>query len=174
MSTFRYARQELRADYIRAAAGLALMAAVLLFVSAGTVLHWILLGFSGLFAVFGIRTWLRGKAGIEADAEAIARPAPGFPQFLARHIRWDELRKLKLRYFSVKRDRSEGWMQLKVAGHGGSLAIDSALVGFDEIVGLAVAAAEANGLDLDGNTRANLAALGHRYNPAPAGRAAAT
>jgi len=174
MSAYRYASEELRADYIRAAAGLVLTGSAMLFVPSGTVLHWILLAFFGLFGVFGCRTWLRGKTGIETDTEAIMRPANGLPKIYARRVRWDELRKLKLRYFSVKRDRSEGWMQLKIAGGGSSLAVDSTLVGFEEIVGLAVIAAEANKLDLDGNTRANLAALGHRYDQNTAGQAAAS
>lgn len=174
MSHHRYAPEEIRADYIRVAAGLGLTVLPQFIIPFGSVLAWILAGGALLFLVFAFRTWLRQATGIEISRGGIARPGDGLLQLFARRVDWDDLRKLKVRYFSTKRDRSEGWMQMKIADSRNGLAVDSALDGFRDIAGLAADAAEARGLQLDGNTRANLAALGHRYENPPVEEGAAT
>lgn len=75
-------------------------------------------------------------------------------------VRWDELSVLQLRYYSTRRDRGDGWMQLKLRGADGSLRIESALSDFDAVVARAAGAAEHRGLALNESTRANLATLG--------------
>ena len=69
-----------------------------------------------------------------------ARPAPS--------IEWDRLDRLKLSYFSTKRDRSDGWMQLTVGSAGGrTVKIDSSLDGFHDVVERAARAAAEDGCD---------------------------
>ena len=68
---------------------------------------------------------------------------------------------LKLSYFSTKRDRSDGWMQLAVRSAGGrAVKVDSSLEGFYDIVERAARAAETTGLQLSLATRANLRSMG--------------
>ena len=76
-------------------------------------------------------------------------------------VEWSRLDRLKLSYFSTKRDRSDGWMQLSVGSTGSrTLKVDSVLEGFYDIVERAARAAEANGLTLSVATRANLRSMG--------------
>ena len=57
------------------------------------------------------------------------------------------LDRLKLSYFSTKRDRSDGWMQLSVGSTGGRMVkVNSSLDGFHDIVERAARAAEAGGV----------------------------
>ena len=68
---------------------------------------------------------------------------------------------MKLSYFSTKRDRTDGWMQLTVGSAGGrTVKIDSSLDGFHDVVERAARAAETTGLTLSEATRANLRAMG--------------
>ena len=76
-------------------------------------------------------------------------------------VEWNRLDRLKLSYFSTKRDRTGGWMQLSVGSAGaGTVKVDSALDGFYDIVERAAAAALANGVELTLATRANLKSMG--------------
>ena len=52
-------------------------------------------------------------------------------------------------------------MQLKLADGRGTLTVDSALDGFDDVVRSAADAAKRIGLSLDATTDSNLAGLGH-------------
>ena len=68
---------------------------------------------------------------------------------------------MKLSYFSTKRDRSGGWMQLVVGSAGGrAVKVDSSLDGFYDIVERAARAAESRGLELSRTTRSNLRSMG--------------
>ena len=76
-------------------------------------------------------------------------------------VEWNRLDRLKLSYFSTKRDRSDGWMQLTLGSAGGrTLKIDSSLDGFHDIVERAADAAGQTGLTMSEATRANLRAMG--------------
>ena len=76
-------------------------------------------------------------------------------------VEWRRLDRLKLSYFSTKRDRSDGWMQLSVGSTGGrTVKIDSSLDGFHDVVERAAHAAGETGLTLSETTRANLKAMG--------------
>ena len=76
-------------------------------------------------------------------------------------MEWGRLDRLKLSYFSTKRDRSDGWMQLSVGSTGGrQVKVDSSLDGFHDIVERAARAAEAGGVGLSEATRANLRSMG--------------
>ena len=76
-------------------------------------------------------------------------------------VEWNRLDRLKLSYFSTKRDRSGGWMQLALGSAGGrTLKIDSSLDGFHDVVERAAQAAGQTGLTMSEATRANLRAMG--------------
>ena len=76
-------------------------------------------------------------------------------------VEWSRIDRLKLSYFSTKRDRSGGWMQLTVGSAGGrAVKIDSSLDGFHDVVERAAYAAREVGLALSEATRANLRAMG--------------
>lgn len=150
-----YPSQAMVGDYLRAAAGLVPTGVLFATVPIGTVPATILGGFAAIFAVFGLRTVLRHGTSIEMTeselrAQGVAR----------RTIAWAELDRMKLSYYSTRRDHRSGWMQLELGAGGARLSLDSRIEGFDRVVRRAAAAAAARGLDLSESTVANLESLG--------------
>lgn len=151
----RYPTAAMVGDYLRAAAGLVPAVAILAttpFSEAGTI---VLGGFAAIFAIFGLRTVLRHGTSLEmtdTDLRAIG--------IWRRTIAWAELDRMKLAYYSTRRDRKSGWMQLELGARSTRLGLDSRIAGFDRLVRRAAAAAAARDLELSETTIANLRALG--------------
>jgi hypothetical protein len=152
----RYPRQTLWADYIRAAAGTALCAVPLL---ALDVNRWLAMVFGAgllLFGAFFVRTALRQRTRYVLSTDTLCADGPA-----GALVEWNRVDRLKLSYYSTKRDRSGGWMQLSVGSTGsGTVRVDSSLDGFYDIVEKAAQAAVAAGLELTPATRANLQSMG--------------
>jgi hypothetical protein len=144
-------------DYLRAAAGLVPAAILLTTVPVGEVAATVLGGFAAVFGLFGLRTVVRHGTGIEmTDTELRAygiRP---------RTIPWAGLDRMKLAYYSTRRDRKSGWMQLELGAGAVRVSLDSRIAGFDQLVRHAAAAAARRGVVLSEATAANLDALGIR------------
>ncbi|MCZ6453534.1 MAG: hypothetical protein O6909_04760 [Alphaproteobacteria bacterium] len=155
MSEYRYSTAALKGDLVRASIGFALCATPIAFASLEAWLMILLAAPAGLFAIFGARTWLRRGIRVAMDETGIAVTGPN-----ATRISWRELHRFKLSYFSTRRDRSNGWMQLKLRGPSGRLSIDSNFEGFDDICQRAFRAATDNDVELSGATLRNLAELG--------------
>ncbi len=155
MVTYRYPTSVLAGDYARAAFGLFCSAGPLLFMDVASVMVWVLGGLSLLFATFGARTAIKHATTFELDAEGITARGP-----FATALRWDELSGVTLRYFSTRKDREKGWMQLILKGSGRSLRLDSTLDGFRDVVERAARTVQARGLPLDPPTIANFRAAG--------------
>lgn len=111
-------------------------------------------GLTGLFLLFTIRTAIRQRLRIAADADGI-RLTGGW----VRSLRWDEVEAVTLRYFSTRRSRKSGWMTLTLRGRGQRVSVDSHLDGFEALARRAAEAAQARHLKLDPATQSNLAAL---------------
>jgi hypothetical protein len=142
-------------DYLRAAAGLVPTGLVFATVPVGAVPALFLGGFGAIFAIFGLRTLLRHGTSLEmTDTELRAHGISN------RSIMWSELDRLKLSYYSTRRDRRSGWMQLELGAGGTRLNLDSRLDGFDRVVRRAAETAAARRLVLSESTAANLASLG--------------
>src|SRR5204863_155745 len=75
-------------------------------------------------------------------------------------IPWAELDRMKLAYYSTRRDRRSGWMQLELGADAARLRLDSRIEGFDAVVRRAAVAAASRGIALSEATVANLDALG--------------
>lgn len=146
-------------DYARAAAGLLPSGALLVAVPLGNVAAVILGGFAAIFAIFGLRTALRHGTSLEMTAAGLR--AYGLSR---RTIAWSELDRVKLAYYSTRRDRKAGWMQLELGSAGARLGIDSRIGGFDRLVRRAAEAAAGRGIELSDATAANLEALGVRIS----------
>ncbi len=152
----RYPRQTLWADYIRATAGVVLCGAPLVALDVNRWMAMLLAAGFLLFIVFLARTALRQRTRYVLAADTLCADGPA-----GTLVEWNRLDRLKLSYYSTKRDRSDGWMQLAVGSAGGrTIKIDSALDGFYDIVERAAAAAEANKVELVTATRANLKSMG--------------
>ena len=142
-------------DYLRAAAGLVPTGLVFAVEPLGPVAATVLGGFAAIFAVFGLRTLLRHGTSLEmTDTELRSRGA------WQRDIAWAELDRMRLAYYSTRRDRKSGWMQLELGAGRAMVKLDSRIAGFDRLVQRAAEVAARRGLALNEATLANLQALG--------------
>ncbi|MEO8558261.1 MAG: hypothetical protein ABI439_04310 [Rhodospirillales bacterium] len=139
---------------VRAALGVILTGGPLLFVELSPATLAIFGGLASVFALFGVRTILRSYSAIElGEIGVTVRGVPG------GDIAWQQLNGMKLGYYTTRRDRQGGWMQLTLQGGGKRLRFDSTLEGFDRLLRRATQAATANGVALASATLANLAAM---------------
>ncbi len=71
---------------------------------------------------------------------------------------------MTLRHYSVKRDKTAGWLELNISDGGSApwrgVRLDSGLIGFQELAARAAKAAVNNGARLDQPSIANLTAIG--------------
>jgi hypothetical protein len=157
VARFGYPTAAMLGDYLRAATGLVPTLVILATVSVGSVAGVVLCGFAAIFGAFAIRTALRHGTSLEvSDTELRAtglRPAV---------IPWSALDRMKLAYYSTRRDRKSGWMQLELGAGRARLTLDSRLGGFEQVVRHAATAAGEGDLELSEATAANLQALGIR------------
>ena len=84
---------------------------------------------------------------------------------LCTSISLRELDRLKLTYYSTRRDGRDGWMQLELRSRSSTLRLDSRVEGFTTLVEASARAAEARRLSLNTATLANLRALRIQLGP---------
>ena len=162
MSRHHYPPSVLAPDYIRAGAGLFLSGGPLLLADPSPVMASILAGLVFLFFLYFVRTVARQMWQFELTENGMTVAGP-----FAKSLKWDDLDAVQLRYFSTRRDRKGGWMQLKLAASGTTLRVDSGVTDFAAIAARAAGEAERRGLPLSEATRANLASLGPAFAPSP-------
>lgn len=160
MTEHRYDPSELRGDYIRAGAGLAVCIGAVM-VSGGGGAAAIIFGLAGLlFLVFGLRTLVRQGSIFELTPEGIKRSNARNFGPPANRLLWREITTVKLSFYSTRRDRSNGWMQLRLTGSEGKICLDSTVAGFEKIAERAAHAAAENSLRLGTATVSNFASVG--------------
>lgn len=150
----RHTFRSLAADYSRSGGGLLVTALPLATVETTGVVAWMFGVGALLFAVYGFNTIMRHLGTVECSDTAISVSGP-----LKRVVTWSEISDVRLRYFSTRRDGRKGWMQLVVKKPGASVRIESTLVGFTDIVAIAVKAAKTEGVDLSPTTLGNIEVL---------------
>ncbi|MCP5368245.1 MAG: PH domain-containing protein [Hyphomicrobiales bacterium] len=149
-------------DLARAIAGGAVCGAVLVLATGPVLTALGALG-SAVFLWFAASTVVRGMAVVELSDGALASRSP----LGSRHLDWDDLSGLRLRYFATRRDGARGWYSLKLATPSARLTVDSELDGFADVLARAREAAEDNGLALDSTTAFNLQQWGGAGGRAP-------
>jgi hypothetical protein len=163
MTIYRYPRGAVAGDFARAGFGLALTGGPALAVPAGSAAQIVLGLLAVLFLAFAVRTWQRGRAQVTVTQASISISAPRQVS-----LSWQNLKSVRLNYYSTKSDRAGGWMQLTLKGEGGPdggvIRVDSALEGFREVAREAAAAARASKAELTESTRANFSALGIAFD----------
>jgi hypothetical protein len=155
MSLHAYPPAAALADLARAGIGAGAVAVPLLVVGTETPIGPVLLVMLAVFAAFGVRAALLLLTRYRVDEGGIGTIGP-----VARSLSWADVRRIKLAYYSTRRDRSGGWMQLTLIGRRCRLSLDSRVDGFAGVARLAADAAAANGAVLDGATLGNFRALG--------------
>ncbi|MFQ5971917.1 MAG: hypothetical protein ACE5Q3_06255 [Alphaproteobacteria bacterium] len=158
MSEHRYPPGALTSDYARAGVGLFVCGGLLVSVAFGgtpTLIVIILAGFTVMFGYFGWRTLVRQSTTVTLSEEGLS--TTGLRRI---NLAWKEVQNVKLSYFSTKRDKTDGWMQLSLKGGGTRLLLDSHIDGFDTIAEHAFKAALTNGITLNPASLSNFSALG--------------
>ena len=158
-SALRYPWPSLLADYAGGAVGIALTVTPLVFVHPAGPVALLLGAAAALFLVYFGRTLCRQLTHIELDEDGIRVRGPAVG-LLSAAIRWEELRSLRLDYYSTRKDRERGWMQLRLRDARRTIRLDSELEGFVDLLRTAALEARRRGIDLDQPTRANLEFLG--------------
>lgn len=152
--TCQYTFRMLAPQYIRGGIGFVSMAGPLLFAETTDTVAAILAIGAVAFTFDVLHTILRHACTIECDAQGIAVSGA-----VTREIDWTELRDVRVRYFSTRRDGQNGWMQLVLKGPRASIRIESTLPGFKDIVAVAVKAADRKELSLSPTTLGNIEVL---------------
>ena len=155
MSLHAYPRTAAFGDLARAFFGGGATVVPVAAVPTGAKVTLLLLAIAAVFAVLGMRATLLLFTRFEIDEAGIAAVGP-----LTRTVSWRHLRAVKLAYYSTRRDRSAGWLQLTLADERHRVSVDSRLDGFARIAAIAAEAARARNLTLDPATRSNFEALG--------------
>jgi hypothetical protein len=158
VSIHRYERGAIIKDYVMGGAGLAIVAIPLISTDLGSWMLTIFGGLATLFTVYLLRTFIRSRTTIEVDEVGVRAHGP-----LPKALPWDEVAELELKYFSTRRDKKGGWMQL-IMGDGSKagakrINLESSIDAFHEVALAAGEAAERNGLSLSETTTDNLRAL---------------
>ena len=163
MTEFRYPLGRIVADCSLFGGGAVMSGTVLAL--APTVPYVIVLfgGLTGVFVLYTIRTALRHRLRIAADAEGmVIRGAR------VRSVKWANVEAVRLRYYSTRRSRKDGWMTLRLKADGRWVEVDSHLEGFEALARLVAGAVRERGLALDATTRGNFSAMGLiSQEPAP-------
>jgi hypothetical protein len=155
MSLHAYPRAAAVGDLIRALVGGGVALVPVTAVPTGPLLAALMVAIAAVFAALGLRAALLLFTRFEIDETGIAAVGP-----LTRAVSWRDLRIVKLAYYSTRRDRSGGWLQLTVVGERRRVSVDSRLDGFGRVAAIAAEAARARNLRLDPATRSNFEALG--------------
>ena len=151
----RYPARAIMQDYFYTVLGLAFTLAPLALVTPLPAVTGVLVGFAILFFIFGLRTAIRHNTFVEVSNSGVT-----LHSLWGSNVTWSELRELKLSYFSTRRDRHRGWMQLRLRGQKRTIRMDSTLDGFEKLVARAAREARARELELGLETVQNLMALG--------------
>ncbi len=155
MSQHRYHRRDINADYLRAGIGLAACVTPMFFLAPGAIATYVLAVPAAFFALFAARTAVNARLQISMDEDGIEAHGA-----TSKRLEWNALHKVKLSYFSTRRDREAGWMQLKLVGDAGTLTLHSTLEGFEDVCRAAYRAAAVHEMDLTDATARNFAELG--------------
>jgi hypothetical protein len=155
MSIHRYQIRNLWSDYARGGAGIAI--GIGGWSLAPTTPHVVVIFgvLTALFVIFTLRTVARQRDRLELREDGLATGCSG-----RQLLRWDDLNKVRLRYYSTRRNRGGGWMVMDLTWPARRLTIDSNIDGFDAIAAEVARAVGRNRLNLDSVSMANLAAMG--------------
>ncbi|SLN20036.1 hypothetical protein [Oceanibacterium hippocampi] len=153
-SVYRYGRKALLRDYRNAGFGLFATGAPLLLANPSSVMVYVLGALAALFAGYGVRVIHRQVSEIVIDDSAIRVRG-----LLGGQLDWEELDDIRLRYYSTRRDRSHGWMELVLHGQGRRIRVESSIDDFDRLVVRATREALSRDVIPDASTMMNFKAL---------------
>lgn len=159
LENLAYDRVAIVGDLVRGGGGLLLTVGPLLYVPNVHPAFMVILGGLGLlFSYFVVRTTLRLSVRVAVNAEQLKHQGAIGQN---RQIAWRDLEALDLRYYSTKRDRDEGWLQLTLTSKtDGKLALDSNLAEFATLAEFVAIAAQRQGVAISASSADNFLFLG--------------
>lgn len=155
MTRYRYSGGAIAGAWARGAGGTLATLGPLVALHPAPWISVALAAAGALFLVYLARAAITQFTQLEIDGDGIRAHGPA-----PLDLRWDEVRQVRLAYYSTRRDRSHGWMQLVIKGSGKTLRIESTLNGFEEIALAAAREALRRQCALDERTLENLKLLG--------------
>ncbi|MBV6634252.1 MAG: PH domain-containing protein [Alphaproteobacteria bacterium] len=159
LENLSYDRVSITGDLVRGVFGIAATFGPLLLVPDVHPVFVAILGSLGaLFSWFLIRTGMRWPVRVAVSPNGLSlRNGVGSTETLA----WQDLQAVQLRYYSTRRDRDEGWLQLELSHRSGQkLKLDSNLAEFGTVGEYAAIAAQRHGLTVDTTSADNFLFLG--------------
>jgi hypothetical protein len=153
---YRWPRTAMIADYWRSGVGFSVSFLIALFVP---VVSLAFLFFAVLAVIFGLylaQTVLRANTTLRLDPDGLSVSGV----FGTTMIRWDALDHFALRYYTLRRDKEAGWLDLKLRSPAASISLDDRVGGFRAILDRAWEAARARDIGISSSTYANLTAAG--------------
>ena len=152
----RYDRISVIGDILRGGVGGVIVIAPVVTLSLHWVVQIILISLGLLFWWFALRNTMRLQTRIDLLEDSLIIDGISRAQ-----LNWCDLTGLSARYFSTRRDRSDGWLQLTIEGSNRQkLVIDSAIMDFDQLAEHAAYHAQRQGIEIDMVTAENLTAIG--------------
>ncbi len=149
----RYPTGTLVRDYLLAGVGLAIALSPFIFARPGPTAMVVFGIMGGLAGFLALRTGRRQVARYTLSTTGLGRGG--------HRLAWGDLAGVRLRHFSTRRaEPGSGWMELRLAGPGTRITVDSELHGFLAVARAAHGAAVAKGLNFDPTTETNFRALG--------------
>ncbi len=141
---------------MRAVIGMLVTGPLLIGASAVPVAFVIALVVFLMFLGFVLQTLWRQFTVITVEERGLIVSGPW-----VRRMAWGDIRKVRLKYFSTKKSRTEGWMEMILQGDGRrKLRIGSNLEGFDEVATAVARNVEAHGVVIDEISVENFNGLG--------------
>jgi hypothetical protein len=153
----RWPAASLAGDFARGGVGFAVTLFLLLVLPVASIAFAVCLILALVFGFYLADTARKLASHVELD-EGGVRVTRGVAG--GKTIRWGELERFELRYYSLRRDRKEGWMDLTLKGGGRTIKLDDRLDRFDRILACAFEAARTREVGLSQATYANLIAAG--------------
>jgi hypothetical protein len=153
----RWPTPALTGDLVRGVLATGVAFLFVLVTPVGSILFWTVCGLTILFALYLMSTISRLTSVVEVNDEGI-RLTGGL--LGARAIAWRELTAFQLRHFPLSRDKTKGWMDLKLKGGGRTVTLDDRLDRFNEVLARAWTAARARDVGISDTTHHNLIAAG--------------
>lgn len=159
-------------DYVRAILSFFLVLAIFRMAIAGSVIWWLLLFLLVAFAGYFLNTLWRHGRRLELDRDGLTvgwRNLFSVNETIAyqkRRLDWKNLKEVKVRYFSRKKNASESpWLMVKLVGEGPdgapvTITLDGGHEGCKPVLNAAWDAIKRENVFADEPTLANIEALG--------------
>lgn len=166
ISIHRWPPASLTGDLMKGIISFGLALFLLLVTPIGSIGFVIALCLVVVFGLYLASSVSRLRTVVEVDDQGL-RLSGGL--FGPKTIKWNELERFELRYFSLRRDRKGGWMDLKLKARGQTVVLDDRLDRFHDVLARAWTGARSADVGMSDATHANLIAAGIIAKPRPHG-----